>query len=363
MRRVMPLRKQSGVGVWISPLMHQEQVGAGGLGDVAAIVEHQRVAEALGLGGVLADRADHVEAGGLGVDRGGVGRRPVVERPGQAQVAVVGAPLPDRDRDVDPRLLRRDAHLLRAAPGDRADVAVLVAHLGDHGGLGGVELGRRVGHLEAEDPAAVDQALAVLGALEDPAVVAALALEHASCRSAAPWVSTCTFASRHATISPLSQMWPSRSSYGISCAMGNALRRDGRGGCRGGEELRSLSPALICVNQRQRGRARQDHELTQPLVLARGRARPRARAALLRRPPAARRTRRRCGPRARMDEIDHQALFLIERQPGRHAGRAVRGCSGVSKQTLSRHLQAAGRGRADRPASRRAATGASGRCG
>ena len=42
-RRVMPSRKQSGVGVCSSPSRDEEDVGAGRLGHPAAPVEHQRV--------------------------------------------------------------------------------------------------------------------------------------------------------------------------------------------------------------------------------------------------------------------------------------------------------------------------------
>ena len=48
------------------PVAHQEDVGAGRLGDVAAPVQHQGVGVALPLGRVLGDGADHVEAGRLG---------------------------------------------------------------------------------------------------------------------------------------------------------------------------------------------------------------------------------------------------------------------------------------------------------
>ena len=63
-----------------------------------------------------------------------------------------------------------------------------------------------------------------------------------------------------------------------------------------------------------------------------------------------------------MDEIDHQALFMIERHPGVTLAEL---CSllGASKQTLSRHLQVSSRRRADRARQLRPATGASGPCG
>ena len=49
--------------------------------------------------------------------------------------------------------LRRDAHHLRAAPGDRADIGFLLAVLVDHELFGGIDLGHRVGDFEVEDMA------------------------------------------------------------------------------------------------------------------------------------------------------------------------------------------------------------------
>ena len=65
-RRVMPSRKQSGVGRVQHAVLDEEDVGAGALGDPAAPVEHQRIGIARALGAVLLERADHVEAGRLG---------------------------------------------------------------------------------------------------------------------------------------------------------------------------------------------------------------------------------------------------------------------------------------------------------
>ena len=74
--------------------------------------------------------------------------------------------------------LRGDAHLLAAAPGDRADVAVRQLVGLDHVAAGLVDLGDRIGDLEVEGLRAVMQALDVLGELEDLAAIGALALEH-----------------------------------------------------------------------------------------------------------------------------------------------------------------------------------------
>jgi hypothetical protein len=67
-------------------VLDEEDVGARRLGDIAAIVE-ERVGIALGLGRVLRHGADHVEPRRLGLDRDGLGARPL--------------PL----RDVEPRAL------------------------------------------------------------------------------------------------------------------------------------------------------------------------------------------------------------------------------------------------------------------
>ena len=90
----------------------------------------------------------------------------------------IGAPVPRGDGDVDAGLLGGDAHLLAAAPGERADIGI--------GELVGahdlarrlVELGDGVGNLEVEDLGGFEQALIVLGQLEDLAVIGAHTLEH-----------------------------------------------------------------------------------------------------------------------------------------------------------------------------------------
>ena len=92
----------------------------------------------------------------------------------------VGAPLPCCDCEMNFRRLRRDADLLRAAPGDRADVAVGELVGLDHVAADLIDLGDRVRHLEVERGGAVDEALRMLAQLEDGAVVGAQALEHAA---------------------------------------------------------------------------------------------------------------------------------------------------------------------------------------
>ena len=77
-RRVMPSRKQSGVGVCSTPSLTKKMLAPVHLGDLPAPVEHQRVGIALALGAMLLERADHVEAGGLGLRRGGARVGPAV---------------------------------------------------------------------------------------------------------------------------------------------------------------------------------------------------------------------------------------------------------------------------------------------
>ena len=75
--------------------------------------------------------------------------------------------------------LRRHAHLLRPAPRDRAHIGVDELVGLEHLVAGGVDLVDAPRDLEAEELGALVQPLAVLGELEDLAVVGALPLEHA----------------------------------------------------------------------------------------------------------------------------------------------------------------------------------------
>ena len=90
----------------------------------------------------------------------------------------VGAPIPGRDGQVDLGRLRRDAHHLAAAPGDRAHIAIDELVGLDHVAAGLVDLGHAVGDREIQRLGAVVQALAVLVELEDLAAVGPLPLEH-----------------------------------------------------------------------------------------------------------------------------------------------------------------------------------------
>ena len=166
--RVMPSRKQSGVGRVDHPVPDEEDVGAGRLGDIAAPVEHHGVGEALLLGGVLGDGADHVEAGGLGRGRRGLRRGALVLGPGQADALglllglEVARPVPGGDRHVDLGVLGRDADHLRAAPGDRPDIGSRSGRSWRRSSLQAcVDLGHRERDLEVEDLGGLEQALGV----------------------------------------------------------------------------------------------------------------------------------------------------------------------------------------------------------
>jgi hypothetical protein len=134
---------------------------------------------------VLGDGADHVEARGLGGGRRGGRIGTAVFRHVDADAlhllgrVEIARPVPGRDGEVDLVALSRNAHHLRAAPGDRAQVGVLLPVLFEHQTLGRVDLGHAVGDLEIEDLGRFPQALRMLGGLEDLAAIGALALEHA----------------------------------------------------------------------------------------------------------------------------------------------------------------------------------------
>jgi hypothetical protein len=90
-RRVMPSRKQSAIGVWMTPSFDEEDVGAGAFGDAALPVQHHRVGVAAALGAVLGDGADHVKAGGLGVARRALRIGPAVVGDVEADALHLGA--------------------------------------------------------------------------------------------------------------------------------------------------------------------------------------------------------------------------------------------------------------------------------
>jgi hypothetical protein len=79
---------------------------------------------------------------------------------------------------VDRVVLRRDAHHLRAAPGDRPQIGVGHVIRLQHQRLGGVDLGDRIGHLEVEHPRRFLEALRMRGRLEDRPAIGALTLEY-----------------------------------------------------------------------------------------------------------------------------------------------------------------------------------------
>src|SRR6185369_3774494 len=168
-------------------VLDEEDVGAGAFSDATLPVEHHRVGIAAAFGAVLGDGADHVETGGFGAAGCGLRIGPaifgVVEADAlEALLRVeIARPFPARDGEVDGVALRRDAHHLRAAPGDRADIGFLAAVLLDHLLLGGDDLGNRIGDFEVEHLGRLLETFGMFDGLEDFAAVGALALEHAAC--------------------------------------------------------------------------------------------------------------------------------------------------------------------------------------
>ena len=166
------------------PVPDEEYIGPGRLRHLAAPVEHQGVVIALRLRLMPRQGADHVEAGRLGLGRRRIGRGPAPRRDVEPKpladrlLAEIGRPGPDRDGEVDLRFLRRDAHLLGAAPGERAHIGVLEPARGEHVAAGGVDLLDAVGYFEAEQLARLPQPPAVVGESEYLAAISALPLEH-----------------------------------------------------------------------------------------------------------------------------------------------------------------------------------------
>jgi hypothetical protein len=90
----------------------------------------------------------------------------------------VAAPLPDGDGDMDAAGLRRNTHLLAAAPGNRADIGVGKALALEHLVACRFQLFDRVGNLEIQHARRLVKALIVFGQLEDASAIGALALEY-----------------------------------------------------------------------------------------------------------------------------------------------------------------------------------------
>ena len=186
----------------------EEDVGAGAFGHAALPVEHHRVGIALLLGLVLGDGADHVEAGGLGMDRRALRIGPAIV--GDVELDALhlglgiehGRPGPGGDGHVDLVVLGGDGHHLRAAPGHGAHILIAAAVELHNLVLGGVELLDRIGDLEIHDLGRLVQADRMLVRLEDHAAIGALALEDGGSHSAGhgsahgPWLPS-TARSRH----------------------------------------------------------------------------------------------------------------------------------------------------------------------
>ena len=164
-------------------VLRQEDIGAGGLGDLPAPIEHQRVVIAFRLDRMARQGADHVKSGGLGLDRRGVGRGAAPFRGLHADAALtlfvaeqIG-PRPGGDGDMGGGDLGRDAHHFAAAPGDGPDIAVddILRH--DHFVAGGVDLVRCERDRHIELLRRFEQSLGMFLKFEDAPRIGALALE------------------------------------------------------------------------------------------------------------------------------------------------------------------------------------------
>jgi hypothetical protein len=105
---------QKTVGRWRvkNPVLHEEDIGAGGFRNKPAIIEHQRIGIAFGLGLVLGDGADHVQTCRLGMHGLSLRRGPLPAGDFQADAfqllggAEIGRPWPTGDGDMDGGVLR-----------------------------------------------------------------------------------------------------------------------------------------------------------------------------------------------------------------------------------------------------------------
>ena len=166
------------------PIAHHEDVGAGGLGHIAAIVEHQGVGIAFALGGMFGHGADHVKTRRLGLNRCRIGRR--TAELGAAKTDALGLffgleiarPFPSRDGDVDLARLSRHAHHFGPAPSNGADIAVGQAVALANFDRGRIDLFHREGDFEIEQFGRTEQALGMFGQQIDLAAIHALTFEH-----------------------------------------------------------------------------------------------------------------------------------------------------------------------------------------
>ena len=161
----------------------EEDIRAGGFGEIPAPVEHEGVGEAVRLGVVLGESADHVEAGGFGVHGGGVGRRTPPLRYFERDTLFeefrreVRGPLPCGDDGIDSGVVGGDAHLPAAAPCGGTDVGVFEVLSFEEFAGDIVEFLDGVRDLEVQDFGGAVEALVVFLQTEDSAVVCALAFE------------------------------------------------------------------------------------------------------------------------------------------------------------------------------------------
>ncbi|MNZ82469.1 hypothetical protein D3C78_1011670 [compost metagenome] len=166
------------------PAFDEEHIGAGGFGDVAAPVEHQRIVVTRVLGVVLAQRGDLVMPGGLGLERAAAGWRAAPARGFQADAGharrrvEIARPLPAGDGHVHTVEARRGGDHFTAAPGHRAQITLdhLVAL--QQFMARRFQFGQLIGDGKIHQVRRAVQPLTVLAQLEDPAVVDPLAFIH-----------------------------------------------------------------------------------------------------------------------------------------------------------------------------------------
>ena len=138
-------------------VLDEKGIGARRFGNLAAPVEHQRIVIAAIFGRVLGHGADHVQARCLGLGGRGIGRGPAPGRNVEPEaladgiLAEIAAPVPHRDGQMRLGQLRRNAHLLRAAPGDGSHIGIFECIGLQHVPARLIDLLDRPGELEAED--------------------------------------------------------------------------------------------------------------------------------------------------------------------------------------------------------------------
>ncbi|MNF89750.1 hypothetical protein D3C84_722880 [compost metagenome] len=165
-------------------VLDEEHVGAGGFGDVAAPVEHQRVVKTVVFRIVLAERSDLVMPGRLGSERAAAGWRTPPLRGLQANAAhvprrvEVTRPLPAGDRHVHAVETSRGRDHFTAAPRHRPQITVHDVVALQQFMTGRFQFGQLIGNREIHQLCRAIQPLAVFAQLEDLPVVDPLPFIH-----------------------------------------------------------------------------------------------------------------------------------------------------------------------------------------